>query len=329
MNADRYIRQIALPEVGTEGQARLRAARVLVIGAGGLGVPVLQYLVGAGIGEITLVDGDVASVSNLHRQTLYRMDDIGRPKVLAAAASLMRLNPDIRIMPVAAPFDPANAASLIAGATLVVDCADSFAASYIASDTCFMQGVPLISASALGLSGYVGGFCGGAPSLRAVFPDLPETLASCETAGVLGPVVGVLGALQAQMALSVLLGLAPAPLGQLVTFDARGFRFGGFRFDQAPEPHNGLAFIVREEIADDDFIVELRDEEEAPNPVHPLAVRSTAEGFSGTPENSRRVVFACRSGLRAWHAATKLRARWDGDIALIALGNDIYERDSE
>jgi len=305
MSADRYVRQIVLPEVGAEGQARLRTARILVIGAGGLGGPVLQYLVGAGVGEITLIDGDIVSVSNLHRQTLYRMDDIGRPKAEAAAASLARLNPETRITPMTVAFDPANAARLVQGATIVLDCADSFAASYIASDTCFAQDIPLISASALELSGYVGGFCGGAPSLRAVFPDLPETLATCATSGVLGPVVGTIGALQAQMAMSVLLGLHPSPLGQVVTFDAQKFRFGGFRFDQA----NG--------------------EQEAPHPIHPHAIRSTAEDFNSTPENCQRAVFACRSGLRAWRAASKLRARWQGDIALIALGDDINKRKNE
>jgi len=329
MSADRYVRQIVLPEVGAEGQARLRAARILVIGAGGLGGPVLQYLVGAGVGEITLIDGDIVSVSNLHRQTLYRMDDIGRSKAEAAAASLARLKLETRITPMTVAFDPANAARLVQGATIVLDCADSFAASYIASDTCFAQDIPLISASALELSGYVGGFCGGAPSLRAVFPDLPETLATCATSGVLGPVVGTIGALQAQMAMSVLLGLHPSPLGQVVTFDAQKFRFGGFRFDQANEPENRLAFIARDDIKEEDFIIELRGEQEAPHPIHPHAIRSTAEGFNSTPENCQRAVFACRSGLRAWRAASKLRARWQGDIALIALGDDINKRKNE
>ncbi|MEO0914188.1 MAG: ThiF family adenylyltransferase, partial [Pseudomonadota bacterium] len=129
-------------------------------------------------------------------------------KARAAADALTALNSGCRMVPVLARLGPGNAEALVSGVDIVLDCADSFAASYILSDLCFLQGTPLISASALGLEGYVGGFCAGAPSLRAVFPELPERVASCATAGVLGPVVGTLGALQAQMALSHLLGLS-------------------------------------------------------------------------------------------------------------------------
>ncbi len=192
----RYIRQETLPEVGTAGQAALRAAHVLVIGVGGLATAVLQYLVGAGVGHLTIVDGDVVSLSNLHRQTLFREEDVGRPKVDAAAVRLRSLNADCRITTLQIPLDPANASALVTPSTLVLDCADSFAASYILSDTCRVAGVPLISASTLGFAGYVGGFCGAAPSLRAVFPDLPDRATTCATAGIMGPVVGMIGAAQ-------------------------------------------------------------------------------------------------------------------------------------
>ena len=315
----RYARQIILPQVGAEGQVRLTAAHVLVVGAGALAVPVLQYLVGAGVGRITLVDGDQVALSNLHRQPLYRMDDIGRPKVRAAAEAMAALNPEVTLAPRAEWLTPANAPALLADCDIALDCADTFAASLTLSDEARAQGKPLISASALGLSGYVGGFCGSAPSLRAVFPDLPQAAATCDTAGVLGPVVGMIGAAQAQMALSVLLGLSPSPLGQLLTWDTAQWRMSGFRFDNAPEPAPTARFIAESQIAPRDMVIDLRAE--APAPFSPQARHVPPEALPDLtlPPDTSRIVLACRTGLRAHHAANTLRARWPGEIALIAL----------
>lgn len=163
----------------------------------------------------------------------------------------------------------------MAQASLVLDCADSFAVSYILSDTCLAAGVPLVSASVLGVSGYVGGFCGTAPSLRAVFPDLPDRAATCATAGVMGPVVGMIGAAQAQMALACLTGQTPSPLGHLLTVDMQAFRSSSFRFDTAPEPAQGLHFIATDHLKPTDIVVDLRGTEEAPTPVSPQARRSS------------------------------------------------------
>lgn len=326
---DRYPRQRILPEVGDTGQQRFGNARVLVVGAGGLGCPALQYLAGAGVGRLDIVDADYVDVTNLHRQPLYGEATLGRPKADAAAAYVRNLNPEVETLAHRVLLTPDNADALIGGADVVLDCADSFAATYILSDACVAARKPLVSASALGLQGYIGGFCAGSPSVRAVFPDLPNNLATCATAGVLGPVVGTLGALQAQMTLQILLAAQPSPLGQMVTFDSTRFRFSTFRFDGAPEPQsNAFAFISVDAIEADDFVVELRGEEEAPKPVRSNAVRATVADFETgavEPLAGRRTVLCCRSGLRAWRAAAALRRYADTPISLVAAGDPVAE----
>ncbi|MCF7747682.1 HesA/MoeB/ThiF family protein [Sulfitobacter sp. M39] len=319
----RYARQTILPQVGPSGQEALAAARVVVVGAGGLAAPVLPLLAGAGVGHITLVDADDVALSNLHRQTLFTEADIGTPKVTAAARALTARNSACSVVAWPVILGPDTVAKLCHDATLVLDCADSFAASYVLSDHCLHAGLPLISASALGFGGYVGGFCGGAPSLRAVFPDLPDRAASCDTAGVMAPVVATIGAAQAQMALACILGLSPSPLGQLVSFDLASYRFGGFRFDTAPEPDHGFGFVAPSQIRASDWVVDLRGPDEAPTAATPTARRIILPDFlrnAPRPTHQPRAVIACRSGLRAWQAATHLASYWHGPITLLAMG---------
>ena len=320
----RYARQSAVPSFGPEGSRALSKSRVLVIGAGGLAAPVLQYLVGAGVGMIRLVDQDRVSLSNLHRQTLFSEADVGQPKVTVAARRMAALNGDVTVAPLCERFGPGTVAALCEGVDLVLDCADSFAASYAASDFCHANGIPLISASVVGMEGYCGGFCGGSPSLRALFPDLPERLGSCDADGVLGPAVGVIGSLQAQMAMAVLARQTPSPLGQLVSYDATQMRFGQFRFDQAAEPDAGHRFIASEAMTASDHIIDLRAKDE-PGPAIQHHLRSTVDDLkaTGLPKDitGQRIVLACRSGLRAWQAADALTTQGHTDIALVALGD--------
>lgn len=315
----RYARQIQLPDVGTAGQARLSKAKVAVIGAGGLGSPVLHYLTGAGVGQLTLYDPDHVEESNLHRQPLFKMSDLGRPKAEAAANAVKALNPKVEINAHVRRLTPANALDIVSGMDVVLDAADSFAVSFSLSDACVSSRIPLISASVLGQAGYVGGYCGSAPSLRAVFPDPPSIGATCATAGVLGPVVGVIGALQAQMALRTILSSDPSPLGRVVSIDLANLQFGGFEFLGAPEPKYACPFLSKDMLRADDLIIELRDRSEADQPITSTAKRMTMEGVSTlAPQMGRRIVLCCSSGLRAWRAASALQERGFGNLALLA-----------
>jgi molybdopterin/thiamine biosynthesis adenylyltransferase/rhodanese-related sulfurtransferase len=321
--SDRYARQMVLPEVGAAGQARLAAASVVVVGAGGLGCPVLQYLAGAGVGRLVVVDHDRVEETNLHRQPLYTMADIGTLKAEAAAAALRHFNPGIAVDIVAERLTPQNATVLVAGADLVVDAADSFAVTYVLSDACLAIGKPMISASVIGLTGYVGAFCGGGPSYRAVFPDVAVEGGTCATVGVLGTAVAVLGSLQAHLALHLLLGLEPSVLGRVITFDAKRLAFGGFGFAGSPEPGQFVPFIAPDSVTADDLVVDLRSLEEAPQSPFAGARRLDVDHVAALlaePSSSRRIVLCCRSGQRALAAADRLREGGLDNLALVALG---------
>ena len=323
---NRYDRQISVAEFGADGQKKLASAKILVVGAGGLASPVLQYLAGAGLGHIKVIDYDIVSVNNMHRQTIFRSDDLGLAKAGAAASHMRSLNPDCHMTSIIEPLTPDNIAIHASDVDLMLDCADSFAVSYCLSDYCRNR-LPFIHASVVGTAGYVGGFCHNAPSLRAVFPDLPQRFGSCAEDGVLGPIVGIIGSLQAQMTLAVITKQLSSPLGQLVTYDAIGNRFGGFRFDGVEEPDAPLEFISPSQITSDDFVIDLREAVEADlvtADAHRLGIdQITAElPLSGVG----RVVLCCRSGQRAWTAAEKLAGFWSGSISLIAAGDPDFMR---
>ena len=322
--SDRYARQTILPEVGPQGQARLAAATVLVVGAGGLGCAALPYLAATGIGRLIIVDHDAVEESNLHRQPLFRMSDIGQPKVHAARAALAALNPATAIEAVCERLSSLNAARLVEEASVVIDAADSFAVTYLLSDTCQRAGKPLVSASVLRLSGYVGAFCGGAPSYRAVFPELPRNTGSCAESGVLGSAVGVMGTMQAHLALALLLDWQPSVAGRLLSVDFRTLHVGGFSFAGACEPaEKPIPFIAPAEVGDTDIVIDLRSTSEAPISPFPTALRVGVEALEEARlqlPTEPRIVLCCRSGVRAWRAAQALRHQGHGNLALLALG---------
>lgn len=322
--SDRYARQSVLSEVGADGQARLTQARVVVVGAGGLGCALLPYLAAAGVGTLVIADHDGVEESNLHRQVLFRMNDLGQPKVEAARAALLALNPLARIETHAVRVTAANVSALISGADVVVDAADSLATTYLLSDACKRANTVLVSASVLQLSGYVGVFCGDAPSYRAVFPDMPRSATCCASAGVLGTAVGVIGTLQAHLVLAVLLNWQPSVRARLFSFDLRALQPGGFSFSGAAEPLGAaLTFIAPHEVHAADLVIDLRSAGEAPASPFSAALRLDVETLEHSPPElpqGTRIVLCCRSGIRAWRAARALQQRGYADLALIAFG---------
>ncbi|TDO93482.1 adenylyltransferase/sulfurtransferase [Enemella evansiae] len=219
----RYARHLTLPEVGVGGQRRLKNARVLVIGAGGLGSPTLLYLAAAGVGTIGVVDFDVVEESNLQRQVLHGVADLGRPKVDSAADAVARLNPLVRLIKHPVRIDTDNALELIGGYDLVIDGTDNFATRYLVNDACALLGKPYVWASILRFDGQISVFWAGhGPCYRCIFPDPPPpgAVPSCAEGGVLGLLCGAIGSAQAAEAVKLLLGAGDPLLGRLQVHDA-------------------------------------------------------------------------------------------------------------
>jgi adenylyltransferase/sulfurtransferase len=233
----RYSRHLLIPEVGLEGQRRLEAARVLVVGAGGLGSPVLAYLAAAGIGRLIVVDDDVVDVTNLQRQVLFATADIGAPKAARAADHLRALNPQIAVDAVQARFDASNARELVALADVVVDASDGFDTRYLINDACVLEGKPDVSGSIFRFDGQVSIFAtDGGPCYRCLYPEAPpeHLVPSCAEGGVLGVLAGIVGALQATETLKLILGIGETLVGRLLLVDALDARMREVRIARDP-----------------------------------------------------------------------------------------------
>lgn len=222
----RYARQLSLPGVGPAGQARLKAARVLIVGTGGLGSPAALYLAAAGVGTLGLVDHDVVDASNLHRQLLHATPDVGRPKVDSARDRLAALNPHVTVVGHHAQLSSANALALLRGWDLVLDGSDNFPTRYLVNDACGLLGVPYVYGSVQRFEGQVAVFGGDGPCYRCLFrePPPPGLVPTCAEAGVFGVMPGLIGTLQATEALKWLLGLGTPLAGRLLLLDALTMR---------------------------------------------------------------------------------------------------------
>lgn len=343
----RYARQVQLPEVGPAGQRRLRDARVLIVGAGGLGAPAALYLAGAGVGRLTLVDGDAVALSNLHRQVLYAEADLGAGKATAAARQLRARNADIQVSAIAAPLSAANVDALVADADLVLDCTDRMAVRYLINAACRRHARPWLFAAVERFAGQLALFVPDGACFQCLYPHQPQGLQDCAAAGVLGVVPGLLGLLQAGEALKFLLGLETPSRNHLLLWDALGLELRRLRLRRdpdcpccasdgaaapPPEPACATAEVVELELTvagfaaararGDAVLVDVRSPAEyaAFNlggcniPLDELHADDARLG--GAP-----VLFLCQTGVRSRRAAEQLRAA--GHTAAFSLRGGI------
>jgi molybdopterin-synthase adenylyltransferase len=241
MQIRRYARHIVLPEIGGVGQSRLIAAKVLVLGAGGLGAPLLQYLAAAGIGTLGVVDDDTVDLSNLQRQVIHRTGDIGVAKVASAERALGEINPEVTVRTHKERLTAANVERLVAPYDVVADGSDNFATRYLLNDTCYRLRKTLVAAAILRFDGQISTYKAwagaGHPCLRCLFPQAPseDAVPSCAQAGVLGALAGTLGALQATEVVKEILGVGRSLSGRLVTYDALDGSFEEMAIEKRPD----------------------------------------------------------------------------------------------
>jgi adenylyltransferase/sulfurtransferase len=228
----RYSRHLILPEIGPEGQAKLKAARVLLVGAGGLGSPAALYLAAAGVGTLGIVDFDAVDLSNLHRQVIHGTPDVGRSKLVSASETLAAINPNVRMVPHAVMLTSENAMGILKAYDLVVDGTDNFPTRYLVNDACVLLGKPNVYGSILGFEGQASVFCApGGPCYRCLYPDPPPpgVVPSCAEGGVLGVLPGMVGVIQATEAIKWIVGIGEPLVGRLLMYDALGMRFNEVR----------------------------------------------------------------------------------------------------
>jgi molybdopterin/thiamine biosynthesis adenylyltransferase/rhodanese-related sulfurtransferase len=254
----RYSRHTIIPEVGENGQLKLLDAKVLLIGAGGLGSPAAMYLAAAGVGTLGIVDFDVVDVSNLQRQILHHLDDVGRPKVESAEEAIANLNTDVKVVPHRVLLNSENALDIIQGYDVVINGSDNFPTRYLVNDACALLGKPLVDGSIFRFEGQLTVFdpANGGPCYRCLYPDPPPPgeVPSCAEGGVLGVLPGIIGSLQASEAVKLILDIGEPLAGRLMLFDALDGRFRHMKVHKDPGcPVCGESPTVTELIDYDQF----------------------------------------------------------------------------
>lgn len=353
MNDDlqRYSRQIVLREVGVEGQRKLREAKVLVVGVGGLGAPLALYLAAAGVGTIGLVDGDVVALNNLHRQILYGEDDMGSPKVVPAARELERRS-NVEVRAYREMLTPENAREIVSQFDIVCDGTDNFAVRYLLNDLCIELGKPNVHASVFQFQGQLSVFgLQGGPCYRCLFPSPPDYAPNCAEAGVLGVLPGVLGVLQATEAIKLILGIGNPLVGRLLIYDALAAAAQEVKFKRDPQcpccgPNPDKAFLERAysqaencemnvpeitpaelklalDSANPPIVVDVREEEELEISALPSAIHIPIGEIPqrlGELDPSQDLVILCRSGARSARVTMFLLGQGFNNVRNVATG---------
>jgi adenylyltransferase/sulfurtransferase len=361
-----YSRQLILDDVGVAGQRALKGARVLVVGAGGLGSPVLMYLAAAGVGTLGIVEFDVIDKSNLHRQVLFGIGDVGQAKIDVARRRIQDINPHIQVKAHPGRINVDNALDIVGQYDLVVDATDNFPTRYLINDTCVLLGKPNVSASIYRFEGQLSVFWSGrGPCYRCMYPEPPppELVPSCAEGGVLGVLPGIIGALQANEAIKLLLGIGDTLLGRILTFDALAMRFGAFEVVRDPRcPICSAEAKDRGLIAYDQLCVaaqpappdegvqeigarELKQRLDAAGDVILLDVRNPAEHALGRIPGAtliplgdlparlgelpkhRPIVCYCHTGKRSQRAGSLLQSSGFTDVASLAGGIAAWSTD--
>lgn len=363
---DRYRRHLILPGVGTEGQARLKASRVLVVGAGGLGSPVALYLAAAGVGTIGLVDNDVVDITNLQRQLLHGTRDVGRSKLESARDRLHDVNPHVHVALHASWLTSANALDIVRNYDVVVDGTDNFATRYLVNDACVLLGIPNVHGSVFRFDGQASVFAtSNGPCYRCLYPEPPppEMVPNCAEGGVFGVLPGLVGTIQATETLKLLLALGDTLAGRLLMIDAHSMEFRSLRITRDPAcPACGTRTITQL-IDYDQFCgtpglhanAEARVEEVSPDtlrswiasgaPLQLIDVREPAETTLGIIAGARciplgtleqhldsldrrvRVVLVCKSGVRSARAARQLLSAGFAPVHSLAGGMMRWQED--
>jgi molybdopterin/thiamine biosynthesis adenylyltransferase/rhodanese-related sulfurtransferase len=351
---DRYARHLVLPEIGPAGQEKLRRASVLVVGAGGLGSPVLLYLAAAGVGRLGVVDFDRVDESNLHRQVLYGTSDVGRPKLEAARDRLRDLNPEVEVVLHETQLTSSNALEILGGYDIVIDGTDNFPTRYLVADACVLLGKPNIYGSIFRFEGQVSVFdARTGPCYRCFHPEPPppHLVPSCAEGGVLGVLPGVIGTLQATEAIKLITGAGEPLVGRLLLFDALAMTFRTLRLPKRCHEHAPITKLIDYEefcnpVLDQDITpAQLSEKLAAGEEVVCIDVREPYEWNAGHLEQAqhiplnelpkhiqslprdKEIVMICRSGGRSAHAQQHLKAAGFSRVRNLVGGMSRYSHE--